>query len=167
MQTQNWFSNCQEVGDAKRAYRDLAKQHHPDVGGDTATMQQVNAQYHEFLQRADGTVNIGSDNKSHTYHYRREVEQAIMDKVGELLALHMPLTTIEIIGTWVWVWGETKPWRKQLGRDGAKCTWHSKRVKWYWHGPSFRRKYSGVDFDTLRYMYGSKTFESEERTVIA
>jgi hypothetical protein len=31
-------------------YRELAKQHHPDAGGDAATMQEVNAEYKTALE---------------------------------------------------------------------------------------------------------------------
>jgi curved DNA-binding protein CbpA len=36
--------------EAKRHHRTLVRQHHPDLGGDTATMQTINAQYDEFTK---------------------------------------------------------------------------------------------------------------------
>jgi DnaJ-class molecular chaperone len=52
----NYFSKCSTVEEVKSLYRTLAKQHHPDLGGDTATMQEINSQYHATPQpheRAD------------------------------------------------------------------------------------------------------------------
>ena len=40
-----YFENIATLDDLKKAYRHLAMIHHPDVGGDTATMQEINAEY--------------------------------------------------------------------------------------------------------------------------
>jgi len=34
----------------KKAYRELVKKHHPDVGGDTATMQRINEEYDKYFE---------------------------------------------------------------------------------------------------------------------
>ncbi len=38
-----YFEGCYAEDDIKRRWRDLCKQHHPDLGGDLRTMQAVNA----------------------------------------------------------------------------------------------------------------------------
>ena len=38
---------------------------------------------------------------------------------------------IELIGTWLWIHGDTKPVKEQL--KAHNCKWHSKRKCWYWH----------------------------------
>lgn len=40
-----YFENIATLDDLKKAYRHLAMIHHPDIGGDTATMQEINAEY--------------------------------------------------------------------------------------------------------------------------
>lgn len=40
-----YFENVTTLDELKREYKRLAKLHHPDVGGDTATMQQINAEH--------------------------------------------------------------------------------------------------------------------------
>ena len=40
-----YFANCKTLEDLKKEYRRLAMIHHPDVGGDTATMQAINAEF--------------------------------------------------------------------------------------------------------------------------
>ena len=40
-----YFTNCHTLDELKREFRRLCMIHHPDRGGDTATMQQINAEY--------------------------------------------------------------------------------------------------------------------------
>lgn len=43
-----YFQNCKNLGEVKKRYFELAFQHHPDKGGDTATFQEISRQYQEF-----------------------------------------------------------------------------------------------------------------------
>ena len=148
------FLQCQSVAEVKSLYRKLAKQHHPDHGGDTKTMQDINAAYHQALAGRHGETTTDTEGKDHTYHYNQTVEQAIMDKIAELLALRMNNVEIELIGFWIWLHGDTKPHREQL--KAAGCEWHSRRTMWYWR--QVRSTWSNKSFDQLRAMYGSRTF---------
>jgi len=161
MKANKWFEGYTTVGSVKKFYRHLAKENHPDLGGDTATMQQINAAYLEALEALDGQTSSGSDGKEHTYRYNPVVEQAVMDKVSEVLKAAKPEWVVEIIGTWVWVSNTDKADKDLLNSNGCGLKWHSKRERWYWHTPTYRRRYSGVGFDTLRAMYGSQVMEKE------
>lgn len=156
-----FFINVHSVGQAKTMYRKLAKLYHPDLNGPetTAAMQAVNAEYHSLLSSLDGSASQGDDGKEHVYRYNQAVEQEIMDKVAELLKLRMVGVEIELVGTWIWVYGDTRSHKEALKALG--CSWHSKRTRWYWRQFTYRRTYSGKDFDTLRRMYGSQSFENE------
>ena len=51
-----YFNNISNFAELKKAYADLAKQNHPDIGGDVATMQAINVEYEkmkEQLKNAD------------------------------------------------------------------------------------------------------------------
>ena len=41
----NYFKECKTIDEVKTLYRSLAKQHHPDRGGVTETMQAINSEY--------------------------------------------------------------------------------------------------------------------------
>lgn len=155
-----YFGECASVQETKTLYRQLAFENHPDTGGSTATMQEINNQYHRKLKNFDGSSFMGFDEKEHYYRYNHDVEQELMDKINELLAFQFDGVLIELVGTWIWVHGETKPYKEELKK--AKCKWHSKRHMWYYRRFEYKRKYSGVGFDTLRAMYGSNVYEKEE-----
>jgi hypothetical protein len=161
-----FFKTCFSVKAIKTLYRELAKKYHPDLGGDTATMQQVNDQYHEALKGKQKSVSTDPETgKEYTYYYSQKIEQTLMDKLRELLGMMLPEDVIiELVGIWIWVYGNTKPHRDKLGKNGAKCLWHSKRKKWYFRTGKNRAYYSGASFDTLRAAYGSNTdFKTDDQ----
>ncbi len=41
----NWLVKAKNLNELKGQYYSLARQHHPDVGGDTEIMQQINVEY--------------------------------------------------------------------------------------------------------------------------
>ena len=50
-----FFVNCKTLDELKKAYKAAAMKYHPDMGGDTATMQAINAEYEarfEVLKRS-------------------------------------------------------------------------------------------------------------------
>ena len=45
-----YFQNIHSLADLKKEYRRLAMQNHPDKGGDTAIMQQVNSEFERLFE---------------------------------------------------------------------------------------------------------------------
>ena len=45
-----YFQNIHSLADLKKEYRRLAMLHHPDKGGDTALMQQVNTEFRKLFE---------------------------------------------------------------------------------------------------------------------
>jgi hypothetical protein len=149
-----YFAECHTVAAMKSLYRLLAMEHHPDHGGDCKIMQAINAQYKQGLCRLDGTEERGSDGAPHVYRYNEAVEQAVMDKLNELLALRLPGCDILMIGTWLWIQGETRPVKDILKAVGL--SWHSKRLCWYWKPYEFHGRYnSRCDLNALAATYGA------------
>ena len=168
-QTQ-YFAGLETVGQVKAEYRKLAKVNHPDLSSDpnaTAKMQEINGQYHAVLAAMDRQISIGSDGKEHTYYYKQEIEQELIDKISEVLKVRMVGVEVELIGTWLWVYGDpdqeaTRKYSESLKAMGLQ--WHGKRSKWYFRRKSYRRKYNErVSFNQMRRMYGSQKFEQEQQ----
>lgn len=155
-----FFSNCSNVNEVKSLYRKLCFLHHPDKGGDIETIKQVNNEYHETLKSFNGNTIKGDNGKGHTYYYSYEKEQEIIDKINELLALKMKDVKILLVGYWLWIEGNTREYRTELKQ--AKCVWHGKRKMWYWHGKSYKHRYSNNDFGWIKFIYGCKEFDQTE-----
>ena len=141
----------------------LAKRHHPDMGGNTRTMQDLNGEYETVLHHLDGYTAIGTDAKEHTYHYHAAYEQAVVDQINRIIQTHLPATlTIELLGTWIWIGGTQKDdlyTRKLLGT--LHFAWHSKREKWYWKpAGSFSHYRARLSYNDLRQVYGASAIRS-------
>lgn len=157
-----WFVGCGSPEEAKKLYRELCFQWHPDTGNrDHDTMAAINDEYHEILNSFDGFQSRGSDGKEHTYHYNEPREQEIIDKIAELIGLKLTGINIWLVGTWIWIDGDTKPVKDELSEAG--CMWHSKRRKWYWKPYGYKSFYNAnVDFSGLAAAYGLKTIQEDE-----
>lgn len=156
------FELCADVNATKKLYRSLAMQWHPDrPGGTNEAMKAVNAAYERALQGHHGETTMGSDDKPHTYYYKATTEQAIVNIIDELIRLHMDAVMIDLVGTWVWVYGDTRPHKDALKAMGLH--WHSKRGMWYWREYSYRRSMSGLSYAEIQALYGAESFENRQQ----
>lgn len=148
------------VAEIKAKYRQLARENHPDLGGDTEVMQDINRQYEAALKACNGQVSRGSDGVEHTYKWDEETEQKLIEMIDKLLSLKMEDVDIDLIGIWIWITGKTKPHRKALGKDGLKCSWHSTRQAWYYKPYEGKHWGSDASLEELAETYGKINVEN-------
>lgn len=142
----NYFENCRTLDELKAEYKRLAKKYHPDMGGDTATMQAINAQYEAaFNNRMNGKATNGA-NTAETAADFINVINAVMKMGGNI--------TLEIVGNWLWCSGDTRPVKEQLKAAGFR--WASKKRMWYWHSGEYYKRSSNASMDAIRRKYGSR-----------
>ncbi len=154
--TINYFKGIDNLQDLKNLYRELAKKHHPDHGGDTKTMQQINNEFEYLFNTLPKTKGEKTSEQTAT-DYIKVVENII----------HIPDIKIEIIGTWIWITGNTRPVKEELKKAGFKFA--PKKTAWYWHGQKKYRKRSKkkLSMEEIRNLYGSEELEKKERKKIA
>lgn len=154
-----WFP-VDTVTEAKSLYRSLALLFHPDRGGDTTVMAEINSQYDAILAHLDGQVSKGSDGKSRVYRYQPVRETAIRSLIDQLLSLRLPNVDLLLIGLYVWVLGATPKHAPQM--CGLGLVWHDKRKCWYWKPADLPRSfYSGTDLGRIAETYGYEHFAIE------
>lgn len=139
----NYFIKFETVEAIKFNYRKLCMEHHPDRGGDTGTMQEINRQYQQALGSVDGQTSTGTDGTEHQYYYHADIEAALMELINQLIQLRMQAVEIALIGTWIWIMGSTKPYKSNLKALG--CRWHFKRKCWYFHTGKYRSSTSSSE----------------------
>ena len=154
----SYFKEAIKVEDIKYCYRELAMKFHPDrPGGSTEIMQEINQQYQQALQQANGQQSSNTDGKHFTYRYNADIEQAIVEMIDVLLSIKMDSVNISLIGSWIWITGDTRPYKEDL--KAIDCKYHGKRKCWFWSNDSGRSRYNKKDSLTeLAEKYGVKSF---------
>ena len=141
----------------KKMYRKLAMQYHPDCGGEEEAMKQINAEY-EILFGQVGNIFINAKGENYTKDNTGELPEDFIKIINELIKFHG--VVIEICGSFIWLSGDTKPYKEQIKALGFK--WSSNKVMWYlapaWYKRRSRKKYS---MEEIRDMYGSKEVERD------
>jgi curved DNA-binding protein CbpA len=62
-----YFDRFKTSDGASKRYKELAKKHHPDVGGQTEVMAEINRQYEETLRRIAAAQAQGKAEKAKAY----------------------------------------------------------------------------------------------------
>lgn len=153
-----WFTSCKNEGEIKARFRDLAKQYHPDLGGDTATMQDINVEYEAAL-KSDYRAQGMDENKA---NWRWEMDKEVAAKAAEFLKVSRKLK-VEICGLWIWITGETRAVKDQLKTAG--CFWAAKKSAWYWRRASDacrKRRRGTLTLEQIRLRYGSHAMRAGE-----
>ena len=150
-----WFDDCRTLEEVKAKYKQLAKQYHPDLGGDTATMQQINRAYTEATARAAKGANLSEEETESeilsSEAYRQAIEQII----------YLDGITIELVFKWIWVTGNTYPVRATLKTAGFLFA--SKKQAWYFRTAEYKvNKSSGKSLDEIRNKYGSEVLNEDK-----
>ena len=154
-----YFVNCKTLDELKKQYRRLAMKYHPDCGGDTATMQQINAEHDALFEVLKKQHNASADE----YHQTTETAEEFRTVIDFLMTLDGVVA--ELCGSWIWCSGDTKPHKEAL--KGAGFHWSQNKKQWYWHHEEPGRKWrrGNTSMADIRRKYGSQVFNgSREET---
>lgn len=146
------FKNIFSSTELKNYYRSLVMIHHPDRGGDTAKMQELNDAYFRFLKLLDGKEEKGQDDKYHKYSFNETYEKELSEKIYKFFSYSIgQCCKLYVAGSWLWAIGETKPIKDKLKNDGWR--WSHKKEAWYFHAEPYRKfgkkEYSLYDIANL------------------
>lgn len=154
-----WFKNCNTLDELKKRYRELVMKYHPDRGGDTRTMQEINLEHDEMFRRLQRENNQRANRHEQGYKVNTEEPSKYRELVYKVLALRG--VSVEIIGTWVWI-SAAQCHAQALKSYG--CRWSKSRRLWYWTPYAIPKKdASNIDMDALRQTYGSQRFASSHK----
>lgn len=161
-----WFRNVDNIEDLKAEYRRLAMENHPDRGGSTAAMQQINAEYSELFERLKDIHKSTRPDGPKTYKSERATAETPEDFIKIVDALfRLDGLEIELCGRWLWIGGET--WKHKEALKALGCKWSKNKGKWSWHFPEDAAwSYKGKrewSMEKIRFMWGSENLEKRER----
>ena len=144
------FSEVTGINEAKKVYKTLAKKLHPDVGGSEEEFKILNSVYNDFIENK---IYFSND-----FKIDLDLEKIISQ------ILHFENITIELVGSWIWLSGDTKEIKDKLKELGFK--WASKKKMWY-YGEMTGKSHGEKSLDEIKDKYGSKTFKKKEKEKVA
>lgn len=143
----HYFEGVTTIEEAKKRYRTLAKEHHPDKGGDAEIMKLINAQYDFICAK----ILKGENHTTETFNEEWEASQQFKNRINAIINLNG--ITIEIVGLWIWVTGNTYPVKNEL--KSAGYFFASKKVAWYWRPEHAAGGRGNNTLDEIKSKYGS------------
>jgi len=150
-----WFNDCHTLDQVKATYKKLAKQYHPDLGGDTAVMQEINREFAFMSAKVIKGANLSEEETESeilsSEAYRKAIEQVI----------HLEGITVELVGCWIWISGHTYPLRKQLKEAGFLFA--PKKQVWYFRTEQYKVSKGGrKSLEEIREKYGSEVIRGNK-----
>lgn len=150
-----WFNECTTLEEVKATYKKLAKQYHPDLGGDTLAMQEINKEYAFASAKAAKGANLSEEETENEIQYSEEYRQAI-EKI-----IHLEGITIELVGYWIWVTGNTYPVKATL--KDAGFLFAPNKLAWYFRTGEYKVNKGGKkSLDEIRSKYGSEVLKDDK-----
>ena len=148
-----YFDHLHTLDAIKAEYKRLVKVHHPDVGGDTATMQDINGQYADRVEWIKRHGEREEDRRNAANEVPAEYAAAVA------AAVILDGVNVDLVGSWIWCTGNTYAHREALKAAGYRFA--NKKRAWYWR-PESAACYRGgkKSLDELKDKYGCTHFEA-------
>lgn len=161
--------------DMKLAFKRLIKVHHPDLGGDTATCQLLNAEFAYWYARAatehvkaEKVAEAQARGKNTEYHENRYTS-AFVESLEEMIAWIysqnidlMPGISVDVKGVFIWISGikpehaEIRNAIKAHGFTGGWKTHDDKTSEYMWkYTPAMRSFGTNHNIDDISRKYGN------------
>lgn len=137
------YKNTEEL---KKHYRELTKKYHPDINSNGLEhMKQINNEYEELFKLVNTTEEKASD---------------FIDIIDKIINLDID---IDIVGSWIWVGGNTFDHKDTLKKNGFK--WASKKKLWYYNPDKTYKKKSKKQFSykQIQSMYETESIKKSNR----
>ena len=135
-----YFMGCETIEDVKARFKELAKRLHPDNGGNAEEFKKMMSEYTIAFNRYKNkhkATNEGQDSN----HEGSSTETA--EEFAELIEklLKMEGVKIEIIGSWIWLTGNTYAYRDQIKE--LRFFWSTTHKAWYYTGEDKKGRQKG------------------------
>lgn len=161
-----WFKGVTNQKEAKSLYHKLCRQYHPDLGGSVEIMQQINAEFESIYDKLPTGSKENSNSKGGSSEQKqtggnnttRQTAQRFMKIIQRLVKVEG--LKIEIVGSWIWLSGDTFKCLKVIKDIGFQYS--AKHKKYYLSDGESGRRGSRYSFQQICDIYGCENVETEK-----
>ena len=146
---ETYFENCMSLNELKQRYLKIALEYHPAKGQDPIQLFMARMQYQQL-------------NRDPVYCFNEQSQDVqddflnFPDVVDKLIGWRL---TVEMIGSWLWVTGNTYPRRESLKEMGF--TYEEFKRAWYHRPASYWSSNSKpLPMEKIRALYGRNPSQS-------
>lgn len=149
------FVDCKNLIEVKNLYIKYVKENHPDLGGDTKLMQEINAEY-DIIKEKGLEFYLNSANKSTQDIDFKNINLDFNSEAFISVIKFCASTSLEVelCGSWLWISGNSKEVKDQLKELG--CKWSANKALWYYTDAPFRKRGKAWTLEQIRTIHGSK-----------
>lgn len=145
----------------KKMYKKLAFELHPDHGGSNEAFKKMQNEYKTlldyFLKFKFDQGNESDQQKQEKKESYKQQDKDVREKMQQIW--HLEGITIEIIGTWLWITGDTYSVKDTLNYYGFKFS--GRKKAWYWHSGKYKKKTrKNHSLKQIRKIYGTEEVKS-------
>jgi curved DNA-binding protein CbpA len=170
--SKNYFEGVDTLEELKKMYHNYVLMYHPDKHRKeretyTEIMATINAQYDKLFAKVKNKHQGFDKSKCQYYTYTKETEENVNDFKDVINALvKLRKVKVELIGSWIWVSGETKSHKDKLTELGLHYA--PQKQAWQFHTGKYTRKSkSKTSLNDLRAKYVSVEFEGNNEESLA
>lgn len=159
MAATKYFSLEMSIEEIRKAFRKYCLELHPDKGGDAEEFKAMKNEYDQVIVLLAAGEAGKANAQNRKAHFTAETETALRETLEKLL--NIAGITVEICGSWLWIYGNTYPVHEQIKALG--CKYSSQKKAWYWAADLAQGKARGRynSLAKIRAKFGSEVIESE------
>lgn len=148
-------SIIKDIDQLKKEYFKLAKVYHPDKGGTTAQFQELGKEYDKLLKKLLSSSNLNQEQQNNEI----VIDDAIKAAFDAIVTI--PNITIELIGKWLWVTGNTYPVRNELKSAGLTFIKKDNIPYWVYKGVESTSR-GTMSKNEIEAKYGKHSFTAKD-----
>lgn len=156
-------SIIRSLEELKKAYKELAKLWHPDITGrDTnKEMAQINEEYENLFEMVK---NVKFNHKEKTFYENPEETKEQANDFINIINKLVKIANIEImiIGSWLWITGNTFPIKEELKE--MSFSYSKNKKAWYLHYEEFKKtSKKNLSLEEIKHIFDVQYFANEEK----
>lgn len=158
-----WFKSCKYAEEGKKLYHELVKKFHTDNGGtDETVIKEINIEFSAWW-KDHKNLHYSADKHEEYTQETEETAEEFIEIISKLS--HMQGIAVELCGTWLWITGNTYPYREELKVLGARFS--STKKAWY-YACGLGRKHRGTKtMKQIRLEFGSRKMKLDKQLYLA